>query len=64
MSGIVSGPIQFGLVPPDHWNQPEWIDEDRAAEGRHKLVSANVIYGGNDQSYYALSALKIDCFHR
>lgn len=46
MSGIVSGPVRFGLVPSEHWNQPDWIDEEKAAEGRRKLVAANVIYGG------------------
>lgn len=54
MSGIVSGPVQFGLVPPEHWNQPEWIDEERAAAGRLRLMAANVIYGGNYSYLYGI----------
>ena len=47
MSQLVSGPVYFGLIPPDHWYQPDWIDEQRAKEGREKLIEANIIYGGN-----------------
>lgn len=46
MSEIVSGQVSFGLIPPEHWYQPSWIDERKAQEGRERLIEANVIYGG------------------
>ena len=46
MSAIISGPVSFGLIPHDHWFQPEWIDEDKATAGREHLIKDGVIYGG------------------
>jgi alpha 1,2-mannosyltransferase len=46
ISQLTEAPVQFGLIPPEHWNQPSWIDEDRASASRDKLVSEDVIYGG------------------
>ena len=46
MSAVISGPVTFGLIPHDHWFQPEWIDEDRATAGREHLIKDGVIYGG------------------
>ena len=46
VSNVVSGPATFGLIPRDHWFQPDWIDEERAAAGRQKMVDNNIIYGG------------------
>ena len=39
--------MEFGLIPPEHWNQPESIDEDRAAESRNKMMEQHIIYGGS-----------------
>ncbi|KAJ6530310.1 glycosyltransferase family 15 protein [Mycena capillaripes] len=47
VSAVTSGPVSYGVVPRDHWVQPDWIDEDKATKGRDKLVSENVIYGGS-----------------
>jgi hypothetical protein len=38
--------VFHGVVPHDHWHQPDWIDEEKATAGRNKLVSQNIIYGG------------------
>lgn len=46
-SGIASGPCTYGRVPKEHWLEPEWIDEERAAEARKKMEEQHVIYGGN-----------------
>ncbi|KAF8701399.1 hypothetical protein AX14_000466 [Amanita brunnescens Koide BX004] len=43
---LTDAQVQFGLIPPDHWNQPPWIDEDIASAARDEMVSNNVIYGG------------------
>ncbi|GJN93736.1 hypothetical protein Rhopal_006793-T1 [Rhodotorula paludigena] len=44
-SAIASGPCSYGLVPREHWEEPEWIDESKAAEERKKMADAGVIYG-------------------
>ena len=43
---LASSNVSYGVIPNDHWNQPEWIDEERATAGRNKLVAQNIIYGG------------------
>ncbi|KXN83452.1 Glycolipid 2-alpha-mannosyltransferase 2 [Leucoagaricus sp. SymC.cos] len=39
--------VEFGVISPEHWNQPEWIDEQRATAAREKMVEAGVKYGGS-----------------
>ena len=46
ISGLTDAPVQFGLIPSDHWNQPPWIDEDKASAARDEMTSKNVMYGG------------------
>ena len=43
---MTDAPVEFGLIPHDDWYQPDWIDEERAAAGRQKMVDNNIIYGG------------------
>ena len=43
---LTDAPVSFGVIPHDHWFQPDWIDEQRAQEGRDRLVWQNIIYGG------------------
>lgn len=38
--------VEFGVIPPDHWYQPDWIDEDKASKARKQMEAENVIYGG------------------
>ncbi|KAG2054616.1 glycosyl transferase [Suillus hirtellus] len=47
VSVLTDADVSFGLVPHEHWVQPDWIDEERAQEGRNKLVRQGVIYGGS-----------------
>ena len=47
MSILASGPVHFGLVPGEHWYQPDWIDEERAKEEREKMEAESVFYGGS-----------------
>jgi len=46
-SQLTSGKTQYGVIPHDHWNQPDWVDEDKARSGRNKLMAQNIIYGGS-----------------
>lgn len=38
--------VEFGLVPAEHWFQPEWVDEERATKSRQKMQKMGVKYGG------------------
>lgn len=46
MSSAISGPVSFGLIPKEHWYQPDWIDEEKATAGRAQMEADNVVYGG------------------
>ncbi|GAA5993007.1 hypothetical protein JCM10908_000795 [Rhodotorula pacifica] len=46
-SAIASGPCTYGLVPKEHWEEPSWIDETKAAAARQKMEEDKVIYGGS-----------------
>ncbi|PBK96882.1 glycosyltransferase family 15 protein [Armillaria gallica] len=46
VSIITRAPISFGLIPKEHWVQPDWIDEDRARLGRQKMMAQRIIYAG------------------
>ncbi|KAF7290423.1 Glycosyltransferase family 15 protein [Mycena chlorophos] len=37
--------FEFGLIEPDHWFQPDWIDEEKAAKARKQMKSNKVLYG-------------------
>ncbi|SCU91668.1 LAMI_0E06788g1_1 [Lachancea mirantina] len=44
MTALVSGTAKFGLIPKDHWNVPDWIDEKKAAAAREKMVEFQIPY--------------------
>jgi alpha 1,2-mannosyltransferase len=46
VSVLTDSKMEFGLIPREHWFQPAWIDEERAAASRQKMADENVIYGG------------------
>lgn len=46
VSVLTKVPIEFGLIAPNHWHQPMWVDEVRAAEGRRQMEQDGIIYGG------------------
>jgi len=47
ISALTNAPVEFGLIPQEHWVQPQWIDENRASAAREDMVNNNVIYGGS-----------------
>ncbi|TFK71820.1 glycosyltransferase family 15 protein [Pluteus cervinus] len=47
VSVLTDAHIDFGTISHDDWFQPAWIDEQKAKEGREKLVADKVIYGGS-----------------
>ena len=46
MKVLTDAPVHFGLIQPEHWYQPEWIDEDLARRGRLRMMEQGIIYGG------------------
>lgn len=48
VSLYVSGTAKFGKIPTEHWSYPDHIDLDKAKEGRDKMVSEKIIYGGSE----------------
>ncbi|KAF9484134.1 glycosyltransferase family 15 protein [Pholiota conissans] len=44
---LTDADVQFGLILPEHWNQPPEIDEKKATEAREQMVRNRVIYGGS-----------------
>ncbi|KAJ7159257.1 glycosyltransferase family 15 protein [Mycena crocata] len=39
--------IDFGLIPKEHWHQPDWIDEERQRVAMGDMERMNVKYGGS-----------------
>jgi len=63
ISNVVSGEVIFGLVPREHWFQPESIDEEKATESRNKMASDGIIYGGS-LSYRNMCRFNSGFFYR
>ncbi|KAJ7931325.1 glycosyltransferase family 15 protein [Mycena leptocephala] len=43
VSAITTAPVQFGLIPAEHWYQPPWIDEAKASAARQRM--GPILYG-------------------
>jgi hypothetical protein len=59
ITNIISGTVEFGLIPREHWYQPEWIDDERAVETRRKMKEDNIIYGGTSPARVQRRAMLI-----
>ncbi|KAL3228918.1 putative mannosyltransferase KTR2 [Nakaseomyces bracarensis] len=46
-SAMASGMTFYGLIPPEDWNRPDWINETLFQERLETMQSTGVIYGGN-----------------
>jgi alpha 1,2-mannosyltransferase len=38
--------VEFGVIPKEHWYQPDWIDKDKAQKEMDSMQRNNVKYGG------------------
>lgn len=63
LQSAVSGDAHYGLVPQEHWHEPEWIDQTKAAERRKSMEKAKVIYGGSE-SYRRMCRYQSGFFYR
>ena len=43
---LTNSKVEFGLVPTEHWNQPQWINETKPSLARQRLLKDGVPYGG------------------
>ncbi|KAJ6540888.1 glycosyl transferase [Mycena vulgaris] len=39
--------VEFGVIPREHWHQPEWVDTEKARAAMERMERMNVKYGGN-----------------
>ncbi|KZS97114.1 glycosyltransferase family 15 protein [Sistotremastrum niveocremeum HHB9708] len=42
---LTKSEISYGLIPREHWVQPSFIDENRAARARATMVAKNIFHG-------------------
>jgi len=48
---LTDATVEFGVIPHDHWYQPDWVDEEKASAAREQMAKNNVIYGGTYKTY-------------
>ena len=41
---MIGGHASFGVIPREHWDQPDWIDDEKAKNARVRM--AGLPYGG------------------
>lgn len=44
-SRLTNNKCFYGTIDPEHWHQPDWIDEERATKAREEMIAKKVIYG-------------------
>ena len=50
MTELTDATVEFGVIPHDHWYQPDSIDEEKASAAREQMAKNNVIYGGRSKA--------------
>ncbi|KAJ7253923.1 glycosyltransferase family 15 protein [Mycena rebaudengoi] len=63
VGALTRNTIEFGLIPHEHWYQPDWIDEAKARAAREQMERDNVIYGGS-VPYRNMLRFNAGFFHR
>ncbi|KAI5165810.1 alpha 1,2-mannosyltransferase [Nematocida sp. AWRm79] len=47
-TSLTGNPVEFGIIPTEHWSYPVWIDKKKAKERRDIMQKDNVLYGGSE----------------
>ncbi|KAH8833873.1 glycosyltransferase family 15 protein [Flagelloscypha sp. PMI_526] len=63
VSVLTRAEVQFGVIPKEHWYQPDWIDEEKASEGRRNMVAQGIIYA-DSVSYRNMCRFNSGFFYR
>jgi len=50
-------------VPKEHWEEPKWIDEEKASKARKEMEEKKVIYGGS-KAYRRMCESPLSFFER
>ncbi|AQZ11724.1 YUR1 (YJL139C) and KTR2 (YKR061W) [Zygosaccharomyces parabailii] len=62
-TAMASGKTRYALVPTQHWDRPEWIDEDRFEKKLQLMQDKGVLYGGS-RSYRNMCRFNSGYFFR
>ncbi|CDO96159.1 unnamed protein product [Kluyveromyces dobzhanskii CBS 2104] len=62
-TAMASGDTQYGLIPADDWNRPDWIDETLFEKRLQMLTERKVIYG-ESKSYRNMCRFNSGFFFR
>ncbi|KIJ35947.1 glycosyltransferase family 15 protein [Sphaerobolus stellatus SS14] len=60
---LTRGNVSYGLIPQEHWVQPEWIDEHKAYAARRQMMFDGIIYGSS-VSYRNMCRFNSGFFYR
>ncbi|KAF4582653.1 alpha 1,2-mannosyltransferase 2.4.1 [Pleurotus pulmonarius] len=47
ISVLTKAKIEYGVVPKELWDQPEWIDKEKAAKTRDQMDKDGIVFGGS-----------------
>ncbi|KAI9279595.1 nucleotide-diphospho-sugar transferase [Sporodiniella umbellata] len=62
-SGLASGKTFYGVLSPEMWSYPDWIDQEKALLARQQMEKDQVIYGGSE-SYRHMCRFQSGFFFR
>jgi alpha 1,2-mannosyltransferase len=60
---MASGPVEYVVVPKEHWSIPESLNRTKISQGMDKLRNDGVIYGGST-SYRHMCRFNSGFFYR
>ncbi|KAJ9088680.1 hypothetical protein DSO57_1020733 [Entomophthora muscae] len=63
VQALTQAKVEFGLIPKEHWSYPDYIDQDKARQGREQMERDNIIYGGSE-SYRHMCRFESGFFFR
>ncbi|KAJ8689338.1 hypothetical protein PTI98_013368 [Pleurotus ostreatus] len=47
ISVLTKAKIEYGVVPKELWDQPEWIDKEKADKTREQMDKDGIVFGGS-----------------
>lgn len=62
-TAMCSGPVEYGLIPDEHWGMPDFIDKQKAADTRREMGQKKIIYG-DSESYRYMCRYESGFFYR